>query len=97
MKPIALMSIMLVAAIGTAFAQGGNPPPAPSAQTPVIGQTGTMYDGNNANLRLAPQQNTYWTQLWAQPGMSGNSGPASAVGAGTAGSSLGGTTGGGEH
>jgi hypothetical protein len=99
MRLIVLMSTLLVAAAGCAFAQTGNPPPAPPAQgqTAVIGQTGTMYDGNNADLQLAPQQNAYWAQLWAQPGVSGNSGPASAVGAGTAGTSLGGTTGGGEH
>jgi hypothetical protein len=97
MRSIGLRTMTLIATIGPAFAQGGNPPPAPSAQRPVIGQTGTMYDGNNADLQLAPQQNAYWAQLWAQPGMSGNSGPASAIGTGTAGTSLGGTTGGGEH
>lgn len=97
-NPIALMTVMLVVTSGLAFAQAGNPPPAPAQGQPaVIGQTGTMYDGNNANLQLPPQQNAYWAQLWAQPGMSGNSGAASAVGAGTAGTSLGGTTGGGEH
>jgi hypothetical protein len=98
MKPIALTSVMLVAAAASAFAQSGNPPPASPAagQRSVLGQTGTMYDGNNANLQLPPQPNTYWAQLWAQPG-AGNSGAASAVGSGAAGASLGGTTGGGEH
>jgi hypothetical protein len=98
-KPLALTTMMLFVSAGSSFAQGGNPPSAPPAQgqQPIIGQTGTMYDGNNANLQSAPQQNAYWAQLWAQPSASGNSGPASAVGAGAAGTSLGGTTGGGEH
>jgi hypothetical protein len=98
-KPIAIAIMILLPAAMPAFAQGGNPSPAPqSAQHPtVIGQTGTMYDGNNANLQLPPEPNAYWSRLWSEPGATGNSGPASAVGAGAAGSSLGGTQGGGEH
>jgi hypothetical protein len=82
-----------------ALAQGGNPSPAPQSapHATVIGQTGTMYDGNNANLQLPPEPNAYWSQLWAEPGATGNSGPASAVGAGAAGTSLGGAQIGGEH
>ena len=81
MKDIAIATMILVAATLPALAQGGNPSPAPhSAQPPtVIGQTGTMYDGNNANLQLPPEQNAYWARLWAEPGATGNSGPASAV------------------
>jgi hypothetical protein len=56
-----------------------------------------MYDGNNANLQLPPEQNAYWAQLWAEPNASGNVGPPSAVGAGTAGTSLGGAQTGGQH
>ena len=56
----------------------------------VLGQTGTMYDGGNANLQLPPEQNAYWMRLWAEPGTEGNAGASSVVGAGTAGSSLGG-------
>jgi hypothetical protein len=91
--------MLLVAAALPAGAQGRNTLPAPQgAQRPtVLGQTGTMYDGNNANLQLAPEQDAYWAQLWAQPGGWRNSGPASAVGAGAAGTPLGGTQGGGEH
>jgi hypothetical protein len=98
-KPIAIAAMLLAAVALPALAQGGNTPAAPQgAQRPtVVGQTGTMFDGNNANLQLPPEQDAYWTQLWAQPGGTGNSGPASAVGAGAAGTSLGGTTGGGEH
>jgi hypothetical protein len=94
-KAITIATMTVVGAAVPALAQGGAPQ---SAQHPtVIGQTGTMYDGNNANLQLPPEQNAFWAQLWAEPGKSGNSGPASAVGAGAAGTSLGGTQGGGEH
>jgi hypothetical protein len=94
-KAITVATMILVAAGVPALAQGGVPQ---SAQRPtVIGQTGTMYDGNNANLQLPPEPNAYWAQLWAEPGAAGNSGPASAVGAGAAGTSLGGTQTGGEH
>lgn len=98
-KPIAIAAMILLAAATSAFAQGGNSPPAPqSAKAPtVIGQTGTMYDGNNANLQLPSDANAYWAHLWAEPGATGNSGPASPVGAGTAGTSLGGAQTGGQH
>src|SRR5262249_45505500 len=55
-----------------ALAQGGAPQGV--QQQSALGQTGTMYDGNNANLQLAPKQNVYWAQLWAQPRASGNFG-----------------------
>jgi hypothetical protein len=94
-KAIAIATMILLAAAVSAVAQGGAPQ---SAQRPtVLGQTGTMYDGNNANLQLPPGQNVYWAQLWAEPGASGNAGPASAVGAGTTGTSLGGAQTGGQH
>jgi hypothetical protein len=94
-KAISIAATILVAAATSGLAQGGAPQ---SPQHPtVIGQTGTMYDGNNANLQLPPEQNAYWSRLWAEPGASGNSGPASAVGAGAAGTSLGGAQTGGER
>ena len=98
-KPIAIATMILVSAAMPALAQGGNPPPAPQAARPptVIGQTGTMYDGNNANLQLPPEPNAYWARLWAEPGATGNAGSASAVGAGAAGTSLGTVQTGGEH
>jgi hypothetical protein len=87
--------MILLAAAVPAFAQGGAPQ---SAQRPtVLGQTGTMYDGNNANLQPLPEQNAYWARLWAQAHATGNSGPASAVGAGAAGTSLGGAQTGVKH
>jgi hypothetical protein len=99
-KPVAIATIILLAAATSALALGGNPPPA--GQPAVIGQTGTMYDGNNANLQLPPEQNAFWSQLWAQPGAQGNPAAVSAVGAGAvgagaAGASLGTTETGGEH
>ena len=94
-KAITVATMILVAAGVPALAQGGVPQ---SAQHPtVIGQTGTMYDGNNANLQLPPEPNTYWARLWAEPGASGNSGPPSVVGAGAAATSLGGVQTGGKH
>jgi hypothetical protein len=89
-RHIVIAAAILVVNTIPALAQGGNPPP-------VIGQTGTMYDGNNANLQLPPEQNAYWARLWAEPRATGNSGPASAVGAGAAGTSLGGAQTGGQH
>ena len=94
-KPILIATMVLVAAPMSALAQGGAPQGA--QHSTVIGQTGTMYDGNNANLQLPPEQNAYWAQLWAEPNASGNVGPPSAVGAGTAGTSLGGVQTGGQH
>ena len=93
-KPIAMVTMMLVPAAVPALAQV----PSPATQRPsVLGQTGTMYDGNNANLQLPPEQNEYWARLWAQPRASANSGPGSAVGATAGGTSLGSATGGREH
>jgi len=75
------------------LARGGNPPPTlqPTQASVVLGPTGTMYDGNNADLRLRPDPNPYWAQLWAEPNAVGN---ASAVGAGSAGTLGGAQTGG---
>ena len=95
-RAIVTAKMLVLAAAASALAQGGAPQGA--RQPTVIGQTGTMYDGNNANLQLPPEQNAYWARLWAEPGATGNAGPsASAVGAGAAGTSLGTTKTGGEH
>ena len=91
-RPIAIATAILVATAIPALAQGGNPPASQGTRPPmVIGQTGTMYDGNNANLQLPSEQNAYWARLWAEPGagISGDTGSALAVGSGTAGTSLG--------
>lgn len=94
-RPIAIATAILVTSAAAVLAQGGNPPS--TGQPAVIGQTGTMYDGNNANLQLPPEPNAYWARLWSGEGSWGNAGAASAVGAGTAGTSLGGAQTGGEH
>jgi hypothetical protein len=66
-RPIAIATTILVASATTVLAQG-SPPASPGTRPPaVIGQTGTMYDGNNANLQLPPEQNAYWARLWAEP------------------------------
>ena len=98
-RPIAIAAAILAVTAVPALAQGGNPPPAPQGAQPptVIGQTGTMYDGNNASLQLPPEPNAYWARLWAELGATGNAGATSAVGAGAAGTSLGTTKTGGEH
>jgi hypothetical protein len=92
-RPIEIAAAILVLSAAPVFAQAGNPPPAPQATPPsmVVGPTGTMYDGNNADLQLPSEQKAYWAQLWAEPGAAGN---ASAVGAGTAGTPGGAQTGG---
>jgi hypothetical protein len=98
-KSTAIATMILVATAIPALSQGGTAPPAAQGARPstVIGQTGTMYDGNNANLQLPSEENAYWARLWAEPGASGNAGAASAVGGGTAGTSLGGAQTGGQH
>lgn len=98
-RPIALATAVLVATAIPALAQSGNPPATPREPQPsrVLGLTGTMYDGDNANLQLPSEQNAYWARLWAEPGMTGTAGSASAGGAGAAGTSLGGARTGGDH
>ncbi|MBV8121300.1 MAG: hypothetical protein JO081_15345 [Alphaproteobacteria bacterium] len=63
-RRIALMTMMLVVAAGPALAQGGNSPP-PQGKSPVIGPTGTMYDGNNADLQLPSEANAWYANRWA--------------------------------
>ena len=90
-KPIAIAIMIVVLAAAPALAQAV---PSPATQrASVLGETGTMYDGNNANLQLPPEQNEYWARLWAQHRGSANSGPGSAVAPSASGTSLGGNTG----
>jgi len=58
-------------------AQGSSTKPPPQ----VLSQTGTMYDGNNVNLKLPAEPNRYWVDLWSGAGQTGNTGPAAAFGA----------------
>jgi hypothetical protein len=98
-RVVAIVTLMFVAAAIPARAQGGSPPSAPQGAQPatVIGQTGTMYDGNNADLKMPSERHAYWVQLWAEPGGSGIAGAGSAVGTGTADTSRGGAQTGGQH
>jgi hypothetical protein len=65
-RSIAMATILLVGVVRCALAQGGNPSPAPTGGQPVLGQTGTMHDGNNAQLQLAPERNPSWYEdRWA--------------------------------
>lgn len=89
-RSVATAVAILVATAIPALAQGGNPPTPQGPRSPtVIGPTGTMYDGNNANLQLPAEQNAYWARLWAEPGASGTAGKAN--------TSLGGAQTGGQH
>jgi hypothetical protein len=56
---VGIGAIVLIASFTVVLAQGQSPE--------VLGQTGTMYDGNNADLRLPPEPNRYWADLWAAP------------------------------
>src|SRR5271165_6657550 len=96
-RPTGIAAAILAATAIPALAQVGNPSPASRDTRPptVIGQTGTMYDGNNADLRLPTEPNAYWARLWAELGATGNAGSASGVGVGAAGTWLGGAKGGG--
>jgi hypothetical protein len=94
-KAIGIVSAILVATTTVALAEGNSTQSAPQGAHPaqVLGQTGTMYDGNNANLQLPPEPNRYWADLWAAPIPAQNTGPAGAAAA----SSAGGPSGAGVH
>ena len=59
-KPTAIAATLLAGTALPALAQGG-----PTQGTSVVGQTGTMYDGNNAQLQLAPEPNAWYENRWA--------------------------------
>ena len=62
-KPIAIAAMLLGGAAQLALAQGG---PTRGAQEPsVVGQTGTMHDGNNAQLQLTTERNAWYEDRWA--------------------------------
>jgi hypothetical protein len=92
-KATGIVSVILVASTTVALAQGNRTQSAPQGAHPpqVLRQTGTMYDGNNANLQLPPEPNRYWTNLWAAPIPAENTGAAGAAAA--AASSAGGPSG----
>ena len=60
---ILFASTLIVHAQGSATPSASQGAPRPQ----VLSQTGTMYDGNNTDLRLPPEPNKYWLDLWAAP------------------------------
>lgn len=68
-RAMGIVQAILLTSTAVALAQGNNAqadpqrPPPPTALT----QTGTMYDGNNANLQLPAEPNAYWADRWAAP------------------------------
>ena len=83
-KAMWVAQAMLLASTTFVLAQAGKTQSAPRDMPPpkVLSQTGTMYDGNNANLQLPAEPNSYWVELWAAPISTGSAGPASAAEAG---------------
>ena len=73
---------ILFASTVIVLAQGDATPSASqgASRPQVLSQTGTMYDGNNADLRLPPEPNKYWLDLWAAPISTRGIGPASGTG-----------------
>jgi hypothetical protein len=98
-KAIAIVQAILIASTVVALAQRDNAQPVSQAGQPpeVLGQTGSMYDGNNANLQLPAEPNEYWARLWAAPISTANTGPASSAGPAAASSSVSGPPVGGVH
>jgi hypothetical protein len=68
-RAIGIAQTILFASTTIVLAQGSTAQSAPQGASPppVLGQTGTMYDGNNANLRLPAEPNKYWADLRAAP------------------------------
>jgi hypothetical protein len=68
-KAMGIAQAILFASTTIVLAQGSKTQPAPNGAPPprVLSQTGTMYDGNNANLQLPAEPNRYWVDLWAAP------------------------------
>jgi hypothetical protein len=79
-RATAIAQTILLASTTIVLAQGGNTQPAPQGAPPpqVLGQTGTMYDGNNVHLQVPPEPNEYWSRVFAGYSPTGDSGPAAA-------------------
>ena len=94
-RAVGIAQAILFASTAFVLAQGGATRGAPPPQ--VLGQTGTMYDGNNVNLKLPAEPNRYWVDLWAGASQTGNSGPIAGYGAVSTPRSLDNPTAGGQH
>ena len=79
LRAMGIAQTMLFASATIVLGQGSNPQSAPRRAPPpqVLSQTGTMYDGDNANLQLPTEPNRYWVDLWAAPISTRSPGPAS--------------------
>jgi hypothetical protein len=68
-RAIGIWQMVLIALTVGALAQGSSTQSVPqhTNRAQILGQTGTMYDGNNANLRLPTEANRYWKDRWAAP------------------------------
>ena len=77
MRAMGIAQTILFASTTIVSAQGSNTQPPPQGAPPpqVLRQTGTMYDGNNANLQLPAEPNKYWVDLWAAPISTGRGHP----------------------
>lgn len=78
-RAMGIAQAMLFASATIVLGQGSDRQSAPQGAPPpqVLSQTGTMYDGNNANLQLPPEPNRYWVDLWAAPISTRSADPAS--------------------
>lgn len=101
LRVVVIAAAALITVAAPALAQANRPlPPSPGAgPAAVLGPTGTMYDGNNSQLQLPPEQDAWYKETFAgfipaQPAIA--AGATSATGKGTA-TSLGTTVTGGEH
>lgn len=85
---IGIVSAILIASTAVVQAQGSRTQSVSRDVRPahVLGQTGTMYDGDNAKLQLPSEPNGYWADLWAAPISAEDFGPAGAAAAGSPGS-----------
>ncbi|HUC72757.1 MAG TPA: hypothetical protein VMS01_16320 [Stellaceae bacterium] len=90
-RAIAIASAVLVVPALHALAQPKGSPPAPrsAGAEVVLGQTGTMYDGDNARLRLPPEPNSWYGDASAgyPPSRVSVAGSRSATGSGDNGAS----------
>ena len=94
-KTTGIVSAILIASTAVVLAQRNGTQSVPQGAHPpqVLGQTGTMYDGNNAKLQLPAEPNRYWANLWAAPIPAENTGSAGAAAAAAAATSTGGPSG----
>lgn len=102
LRTVTIAAAALLVGVGATWAQGNTTSAAAPFSNPVaqvLGPTGTMYDGNNAELRLPPDPNAWFAQKWSGyvPLQPTPNAPTAATGPGVSGASLGSKQTGGEH